>query len=364
MMSMGDISLGFVPSVSLRRREGWWPSTVEGSTPSCRPAPFHVPCRPVSSVVGQAGDGDWFADPELVSLKPKATDDEYETPEQILVLQIDGVESLKTLSTDISEWLRLAIFSGVMFPMDPAVVVDEGEQVILRYFSNVEKRIPLSQLLMRAVRAEDLIARSPTTHLEVYRQRTEHPEDLFHELPISGWRSVLRKLISHLKETRGRENVLVLYRAQYLRLGRARAERSVPRESGGSKLLFVVKVPGPQEQTTHVVAQDLVDWGMGLQFSSEGSWLSLRPLPPFSVFPTDKCLEILFRPGRDMRSKLRLQVEVESVGADVLILASSSKPRHHSPRQIIERLQRHLKERYPLACFEFPQSGRGRPAHD
>ncbi|KAJ8902929.1 hypothetical protein NDN08_006247 [Rhodosorus marinus] len=312
----------------------------------------------------QAGEGKWFTDPELFPGTSEVTDDEYEAPEEVLVLQIDGVESLKALSNDISEWLRLVIFSGVMFPADPAVVIDEGEQVILRYFSNVEKQIPLSQLLVRAVRAEDLISRSPTTHLQVYRQRTKYPEDLIHELPISGWRSVLRKLISHLKETRGGQNVLVLYRAQYLRLGRVRAERSSRRESGGSKRMFVARVPGSQEQTAHILAQDLLDWGMGLQFSSEGSWLSLRPLPPFSVFPTDKGLEILFHPGSDMRSKLRLEVEVESAGADVLILTSSSKPRHYSPRQISERLQRHLKDRYPLACFEFPQSGRGRPGRD
>mmetsp|Transcript_10866 Transcript_10866/g.45190 ORF Transcript_10866/g.45190 Transcript_10866/m.45190 type:complete len:252 (+) Transcript_10866:730-1485(+) len=251
-----------------------------------------------------------------------------------------------------------------MFPMDPAVVIDVGEEVILRYFSNVEKQIPISQLVMRVVQAEDLISGSPTTHLQVYRQRTKYPEDLFHELPISGWRSVLRKLISHLKESRGGENVLVLYRAQYLRLGRARAERSTLPDSRSSKRMFIARVPRSQERTAHVLAQELLDWGMGLQFSSEGSWLSLRPLPPFSVFPTDKGLEILFQPGSDMRSKLRLQVEVESVGADVLILASSSKPRHYSPRQMSERLQRHLKDRYPVARFEFPQSGRGRPARD
>lgn len=106
--------------------------------------------------------------------------------------------------------LRLVIFSGVMFPMDPAVVIDVGEEVILRYFSNVEKQIPISQLVMRVVQAEDLISGSPTTHLQVYRQRTKYPEDLFHELPISGWRSVLRKLISHLKVRSGSVSGLLM----------------------------------------------------------------------------------------------------------------------------------------------------------
>lgn len=87
---------------------------------------------------------------------------------------------------------------------------------------------------------------------------------------------------------------------------------------------------------------------MGLQFSSEGSRLSLRPLASFSVFPTPNGVHFNFGGSSGRPPKVRLEVKIEQRVTNAVIVATAAYPVQNGPISVAERCAHTPQKIIPL----------------
>jgi len=261
-------------------------------------------------------------------------------PEPVLTLRVTtGTEPQRFLRS-VSTWTRYVLFSGDMFPSAPAEVRDSESRLDLEFMAT-EPRTVLERISVSVSRPAD--GNDTQLVVSVAHQKLRDGTTL-RPFSAPSWRSIVRKLTTHLQIQHGGANVEVEYSAPYIRLGRTR--RRVGSTAADPALLAVVIPEGDVTDLSRLVL-GLQDWGMGLQFSSEGSWISLRPAPAFSVLPLDSGVEFVFRRGIKPAQTSKLEVTAELKSEGIHVVARPSGPHMGGPKSMSKRLRLYLERKYP-----------------